>query len=441
MSLKLNNYLPFKPLPWQEKALDKFYKLDNDIKYLQKLGGAGKTYLCVYYALKKYGLNAKIGVIASPNQHLSWKKTFKDLPVDYISTGIINKKTYVNNEKYDIILFDEVDSHAKKLTSNTMKNFKKLNKKESILLSATLIAGNYVNSMNYLKLQGWKEGELRPYFNYSRNYNISQQMKQRLRVEFIEVNEGINEDMRETYENIFNSYGYIEFGDIKLTETEITNISTKKREDDFIFNFNKIELESERILKIQDDIIKYSFINETQYLLGKSYEKYNTLLQLSSGIVPTNDGRRLLVDTQKIKETIRLIMKYNLDQVFIFYNNHSERDLLMKYLKKHTRRPVYLNGDVQKIQKHQKRFILLGHYKSIGRGLDFETLQAIILFAPTEQYEEFKQALYRLGRESSIYKNMYIWELYYKDTLHEMIFEKQNKFENFNKNKFIKDLK
>lgn len=99
------------------------------------------------------------------------------------------------------------------------------------------------------------------------------------------------------------------------------------------------------------------------------------------------------------------------DNIIVYYNYISEREAILKALKKTDKNILRYDGE-----KHDKlpasdaqisNTVLVAHYKSASTGLNLQWANVTIYFSPTYSYQEFEQSIGRTHRNGQTKKCLY----------------------------------
>jgi len=99
------------------------------------------------------------------------------------------------------------------------------------------------------------------------------------------------------------------------------------------------------------------------------------------------------------------------DNILIFYNYISERNAILKALKKTDKKILRYDGDVHNRlpgpTSELKNIVLVAHYKSASTGLNLQWANVTIYFSPTYSFQEFEQSMGRTHRNGQTKKCLY----------------------------------
>lgn len=99
------------------------------------------------------------------------------------------------------------------------------------------------------------------------------------------------------------------------------------------------------------------------------------------------------------------------DNIIVFYNYISERNAILKILKKSEKHILRYDGDVHdKLPASDadiRNTVLVAHYKSASTGLNLQWANITIYFSPTYSYQEFEQSIGRTHRNGQTKKCLY----------------------------------
>lgn len=128
-----------------------------------------------------------------------------------------------------------------------------------------------------------------------------------------------------------------------------------------------------------------------------------------------NSSRLLSVLRQSTTEArldnLLSIVDDSSDNIIVFYNYISEREAILKALKKTDKKILRYDGE-----KHDKlpasdaelsNTVLVAHYKSASTGLNLQWANVTIYFSPTYSYQEFEQSVGRTHRNGQTKKCLY----------------------------------
>lgn len=99
------------------------------------------------------------------------------------------------------------------------------------------------------------------------------------------------------------------------------------------------------------------------------------------------------------------------DNVVVFYNYISEREAILKALKKTEKQILRYDGeihdDLPKAGESVSNVVLVAHYKSASTGLNLQWANVTVYFSPTYSYQEFAQSLGRTHRTGQTKKCLF----------------------------------
>lgn len=99
------------------------------------------------------------------------------------------------------------------------------------------------------------------------------------------------------------------------------------------------------------------------------------------------------------------------DNIIVFYNYVSEREAILKALKKTEKNILRYDGDkhdtLPAADVNIKDTVLVAHYKSASTGLNLQWANVTIYFSPTYSYQEFEQSIGRTHRNGQTKKCLY----------------------------------
>lgn len=432
------NFRPNEPLPWQLEALVKLKATRSKIKLLQKIGGGGKTYCSYLYFTdivcerdENQYTKKKVAVIGKPKEHDAWKVVFPEevFNVTYISNGKFKQGKFFDENKFkrnefDLVIFDEADAGLSSNSTNTFANTKEIIKYTKVLLlvSATLIEGDYVSSMPILQLCGEFLYNLQPLFKQT-SMPIA-------KGGFTTKYSTGNEAQRKQYQKIANKYGYIQYEDVKIdkqkeTKGIVKNMDGYPKEDikrykvDIVFKYDN------KFMNLYKNIVKENFCIMRQWPLTEDdlSKRYHTVKRLSSGFYRFKDSEKedykYVIDNTKNEELLKLVRKLEKEpgKIMIFYESAIADYNMIKHLMNINKIKNVQFFD-QDVPIHKDTKFLVGQFASMSRSIDMKDLRCVIFYSPTDSYKNFKQARFRVGRNYSYFKEVWEYYLIPQQTLH-----------------------
>lgn len=354
--------------------------------------GVGKTVMALAHYRVHFG-NKQLCIVApaSKIKEGGWQRTLKVMcpyrEYKIISYNVINR--YIDKLQDYFIIFDECH-RIKDSTGVWGKSAYNICKKSAgfILLSATPLPNNWIDSINYFKIFGLTKNKTQ----FLKRFAIT--------------------SMQWGYQEI------IGWRNLKSLNDYWKSISSRLNKEQCLdlppLVFKEIHFKPGKV---------YREILHNRYLRGVLYDnamKYRHGLRQHCAIEP------------KITYLKDFLESTN-QNIVIFYNYLSELEEIKKAIKNKT---VYeCNGQIKNFPTDNfgdiKNTVTLANYKSGSEGVEFTYADIIIYFSPTESYTEYYQSYgrcHRIGQE----KKVTCYKFITKNTIEVAIYDALTNKQDFN---------
>lgn len=319
------------------------------------------------------------------------------LSFDGLSVGIINydllwRRKQLSQLKDFTLLLDESSLIQNEKTNRAKFVLNKLQPNNSILLSGTVVNGNYEKLWSQCKLLGWDISKTMFYRHYVRQIKIN--------VAGAWFNKIVGYKNVDRLKRKLRDYGavFIKSDEVMELPKQVFQYIKCDNTKEY-FKFKK-----DKVVKINDEVIAADFKISERVVLRQLASSWNK---------------------NKIKALVDILDSTD-DRVIVFYNFYSELDEIKKVIKD---RPLSIvNGMSKDLYNYQaeSNSVTLVQYQAGAMGLNLQMANKIVFFSlpdgDSESFDQSVKRIHRIGQERTCF--YYVLET--KDSIEQEIIENLN---------------
>lgn len=367
--------------------------------------GTGKTILSIHHYLKY--MEGEPVLIVAPAQKVKeggWEREIQrvsdyygiEIEYDIISYGVLAKKW--NLYKGWFVIFDECH-YVKNPTSQRGKAALNLTRVSTnfSLLSATPSSNGWGDTINYFLMFGFYRNKtqfMREHAIYRTLFLGDRQVKK--------VDDWKGKDqLKQLYQSI----------SVKLSKDECLDLPPIIFKD---VHFNRSKeyevIRKNRVLELPNETIAYDNVMKLQHGLRFYANQTNKLAY-----------------TEMIAESTE-------ENIVIFYYYQSEKETLIKSMKKLNKKVYEISGKTNELPERTKwdklkNSVTLVQYQAGAAGIELQYANIVIFYTPTYSFQDYDQALgraYRNGQTKKVTVYRYITKRTIEENIYAALSEKKD---------------
>lgn len=367
--------------------------------------GTGKTILSIHHYLKY--MEGEPVLIVAPAQKVKeggWEREIQrvsdyygiEIEYDIISYGVLAKKW--NLYKGWFVIFDECH-YVKNPTSQRGKAALNLTRVSTnfSLLSATPSSNGWGDTINYFLMFGFYRNKtqfMREHAIYGTLFLGDRQVKK--------VDDWKGKDqLKQLYQSI----------SVKLSKDECLDLPPIIFKD---VHFNRSKeyevIRKNRVLELPNETIAYDNVMKLQHGL-RFYANQTNKLAYTEMIVESTE-----------------------ENIVIFYYYQSEKETLIKSMKKLNKKVYEISGKTNELPERTKwdklkNSVMLVQYQAGAAGIELQYANIVIFYTPTYSFQDYDQALgraYRNGQTKKVTVYRYITKRTIEENIYAALSEKKD---------------
>lgn len=367
--------------------------------------GTGKTILSIHHYLKY--MEGEPVLIVAPAQKVKeggWEREIQrvsdyygiEIEYDIISYGVLAKKW--NLYKGWFVIFDECH-YVKNPTSQRGKAALNLTRVSTnfSLLSATPSSNGWGDTINYFLMFGFYRNKtqfMREHAIYGTLFLGDRQVKK--------VDDWKGKDqLKQLYQSI----------SVKLSKDECLDLPPIIFKD---VHFNRSKeyevIRKNRVLELPNETIAYDNVMKLQHGL-RFYANQTNKLAYTEMIVESTE-----------------------ENIVIFYYYQSEKETLIKSMKKLNKKVYEISGKTNELPERTKwdklkNSVTLVQYQAGAAGIELQYANIVIFYTPTYSFQDYDQALgraYRNGQTKKVTVYRYITKRTIEENIYAALSEKKD---------------